>query len=120
MKKLLEICKLCPRNCGINRINGEIGFCGATNNLKVARGSSWEVGSEDNYSKLDLSWPGMSADYLQKFAADDGVLPNVTFRTTRYKSWDEVINNNSQGFQVYQAFVRSGQAKENFNLSMIP
>ncbi|MBQ7820116.1 MAG: hypothetical protein IJ341_10515 [Bacteroidales bacterium] len=34
------------------------------NNLKVARGSSWELGTEDNYSKLDLSWPGMSADYL--------------------------------------------------------
>ena len=44
MNKLLKNCKLCPRNCGINRINGEIGFCGATDKLKVARASlhMWE------------------------------------------------------------------------------
>jgi putative pyruvate formate lyase activating enzyme len=44
MKELLENCKLCPRNCGVNRINGEFGFCGATDKLKVARASlhMWE------------------------------------------------------------------------------
>lgn len=26
--KLLEHCRLCPRKCGINRIEGEVGFCG--------------------------------------------------------------------------------------------
>lgn len=90
------------------------------NNPKVARGSGWEIGSEEVPSKLDLSWPGMSQDYLQKFAADDGIMPNVVFRTARYSSWDEVINNNQLGLQVYQAFVRSGQSQENFNLSMNP
>jgi hypothetical protein len=67
------------------------------NNPKVARGSGWEIGSEEVPSKLDLSWPGMSQDYLQKFAADDGIMPNVVFRTARYNSWDEVINNNQLG-----------------------
>ena len=44
MIKLLENCKLCPRNCGINRINGKVGLCGATDKLKVARASlhMWE------------------------------------------------------------------------------
>lgn len=44
MKKTLENCKLCPRNCGVNRINSQIGFCGATDKLKVARASlhMWE------------------------------------------------------------------------------
>ncbi|MDF2821804.1 MAG: pyruvate formate-lyase 1 activating enzyme [Clostridiales bacterium] len=43
MKKL-EKCNLCPRNCGINRINGQIGFCGAGANVKIARSSLhfWE------------------------------------------------------------------------------
>ncbi|MDP8230485.1 MAG: radical SAM protein [Candidatus Gorgyraea atricola] len=27
--KLMESCRLCPRNCGVNRLKGEIGFCKA-------------------------------------------------------------------------------------------
>lgn len=44
MKELLENCKLCPRNCGVNRINGQTGFCNATDKLKVARAAlhMWE------------------------------------------------------------------------------
>ena len=44
MQKLLVNCKLCPRNCGVNRLNGQTGFCGATDKLKVARASLhlWE------------------------------------------------------------------------------
>ena len=41
---LLENCKLCPRNCGVNRLNKELGFCQASNNVRVARVSlhAWE------------------------------------------------------------------------------
>jgi len=28
-------CRLCPRNCGVNRIAGEIGFCGETSELRI-------------------------------------------------------------------------------------
>jgi putative pyruvate formate lyase activating enzyme len=35
--KTLENCNLCPRNCGVNRLNGQIGFCGASENIKLAR-----------------------------------------------------------------------------------
>ena len=37
MKELLSSCTLCPRNCKVNRNNNELGFCGASNKLKVAR-----------------------------------------------------------------------------------
>ncbi len=30
-------CKLCPRECGADRENGEIGFCGAGSEIKIAR-----------------------------------------------------------------------------------
>lgn len=36
-KDVLLSCKLCPRKCGVNRKNGEVGFCGATDKLKIAR-----------------------------------------------------------------------------------
>ena len=44
MLELLKKCELCPRKCQINRLNNEIGFCGATYKIKIARASlhNWE------------------------------------------------------------------------------
>lgn len=44
MLELLEGCKLCPRNCGANRLNGKRGFCGALDKVRVARAALhyWE------------------------------------------------------------------------------
>jgi putative pyruvate formate lyase activating enzyme len=41
---LLDECTLCHRNCKINRNNNQIGYCNATNKVKVARASLhlWE------------------------------------------------------------------------------
>lgn len=40
----LDSCKLCPRKCGVNRNNGETGFCGQTSKIKIARAALhfWE------------------------------------------------------------------------------
>lgn len=35
----LEKCSICPHNCGINRLNGNIGRCKATNKIKLAMAS---------------------------------------------------------------------------------
>jgi putative pyruvate formate lyase activating enzyme len=32
----LEHCNLCPRDCGVNRLAGETGFCGAGRKIKIA------------------------------------------------------------------------------------
>lgn len=44
MMNLLKSCNLCPRNCKIDRLNNKIGFCKATDKLKVARAALhfWE------------------------------------------------------------------------------
>lgn len=34
---LLEKCNLCFRKCNVNRLNGELGFCNAPSNVKIAR-----------------------------------------------------------------------------------
>ena len=41
---LLESCKLCKRNCGVNRLKGKLGFCKASDKVKIARASLhfWE------------------------------------------------------------------------------
>ena len=44
MNNLLNKCMLCPRNCGVNRNKGEVGFCKANNHLKIAKAylHKWE------------------------------------------------------------------------------
>lgn len=44
MLQQLENCRLCPRNCGINRLSGERGYCGAGALVKVGRAALhfWE------------------------------------------------------------------------------
>jgi putative pyruvate formate lyase activating enzyme len=44
MIKALASCKLCPRNCGINRYAGKSGYCNASKELRVARAAlhHWE------------------------------------------------------------------------------
>ena len=36
----LSACNLCPNDCGVNRLEGEVGFCGAGRDAKVA---SWNL-----------------------------------------------------------------------------
>lgn len=40
----LSRCKLCPKECGVDRINGETGFCSASDKIKIARATlhHWE------------------------------------------------------------------------------
>ena len=35
--ELLRECSLCPRKCKVDRLNGDVGFCGAGANVKIAR-----------------------------------------------------------------------------------
>jgi putative pyruvate formate lyase activating enzyme len=44
MMDMLKNCRLCPRNCGVDRFDGETGACGAGASVKVARVSlhHWE------------------------------------------------------------------------------
>jgi putative pyruvate formate lyase activating enzyme len=43
-KRMLYNCILCPRNCAVNRVSGEVGYCKAGLKIKIARVSlhNWE------------------------------------------------------------------------------
>jgi len=36
LEEFLSACRLCPRRCGVNRLEGEIGYCGAGSELMVS------------------------------------------------------------------------------------
>jgi putative pyruvate formate lyase activating enzyme len=39
-REMLKVCSICPNDCGVNRLEGEIGLCHAGANVKVA---SWNL-----------------------------------------------------------------------------
>ena len=43
MKEEFNNCKLCPRNCSVNRNCGDLGFCGAGNKITIA---DWKTNKE--------------------------------------------------------------------------
>ncbi len=44
MLEMLKNCKLCPRNCNVNRLKGQLGFCKSSHNISLAKVSlhQWE------------------------------------------------------------------------------
>lgn len=40
----MEECRICPRNCAVNRCGGKVGFCGETDQIRIARAALhfWE------------------------------------------------------------------------------
>lgn len=37
MLEMLKNCRLCPRNCSVNRLNGALGFCQSGKNIRIAK-----------------------------------------------------------------------------------
>jgi len=72
MFKLLEKCELCPRDCKTNRLNGEIGFCGASDKIRIARASlhMWEepcISGETGSGTIFFSFCNLKCVYCQNY-----------------------------------------------------
>jgi len=70
--KELDSCKICPRNCGINRNKDELGFCGAGNKIKIARYSLhyWEepcLSGENGSGTIFFSHCNLKCIYCQNY-----------------------------------------------------
>ena len=68
IKLWMKECCLCPRNCGINRFEGQKGFCGVDSDVMVARAAlhMWRspafLGKRDQelYFFPDVRWDAIS------------------------------------------------------------
>lgn len=73
----LTSCKLCPRECGVNRLAGQAGICGADNRLKVARAAlhMWEepcLSGEEGSGTVFFSGCSLGCVYCQNYAISRG------------------------------------------------
>lgn len=69
-RKLLEDCVLCPRNCHVNRVAGQRGYCRMTKELIVARAAlhMWEepcISGEEGSGTVFFSGCAMGCVYCQ-------------------------------------------------------
>ena len=65
-------CKLCPRNCGINRNKKELGFCKASNKLVVARAALhyWEepcLSGKEGSGTIFFSYCNLKCVFCQNY-----------------------------------------------------
>lgn len=68
----LNCCQLCPRECGADRNGGKYGFCGAGNNLRIARAALhfWEepcISGKDGSGTVFFSNCTMKCIYCQNY-----------------------------------------------------
>lgn len=74
---LLRECRLCPRNCGVNRLAGKIGICGVDARLFVARAALhyWEepcISGENGSGAVFFSGCGLHCVYCQNREISNG------------------------------------------------
>ena len=65
-------CMLCPRNCGVSRDKGEIGYCGAPNDMVIARYSLhlWEepcLSSDKGSGTIFFSYCNLKCCFCQNY-----------------------------------------------------
>ena len=83
---MLENCNLCYRNCNVNRLNGDIGFCKSKDKLKLARVSlhAWEepcISGTNGSGTVFFSNCNLKCVFCQNYAiSTDGVGEEVSIK----------------------------------------
>lgn len=66
----MEECRICPRNCAVNRCGGKVGFCGETDQIRIARAALhfWEepfISGEKGSGAIFFSGCNLKCIYCQ-------------------------------------------------------
>lgn len=72
MEQLLSKCEICPRRCKVNRNNGEIGYCRASNKMKIGgyHLHMWEepiITGENGSGTIFFSYCNLGCVYCQNY-----------------------------------------------------
>ena len=72
MEELLNKCMLCPRTCGVNRNNNELGYCRASNKMKIGgyHLHMWEepiITGENGSGTIFFSYCNLGCVYCQNY-----------------------------------------------------
>jgi hypothetical protein len=84
--------------------------------LKLNNNNTLNVGSKNDLSKVELSWPniGSNASAHRKFTSDRYVYTNINFYTEKYKDWAQEITDGNKVIPIYNFFI--GDSMADYNL----
>ena len=92
-------CRLCPRQCGADRENGERGFCGASSDIRIARAALhfWEepcISGENGSGTVFFSGCTMRCVYCQNYEVSTN---NLGYAVSEQKLADEFLRLMGEG-----------------------
>ena len=72
MTDLYKSCRLCPRNCGVDRLSGETGFCGETSALRISsavihRGEEPPITGKGGSGTIFVSGCNLGCSFCQNY-----------------------------------------------------
>ena len=72
MEELFNKCNICPRRCNVNRNDGQLGYCGASNKMKIGgyRLHMWEepiISGDKGYGTIFFSYCNLRCIYCQNY-----------------------------------------------------
>ncbi|MBR1863393.1 MAG: radical SAM protein [Ruminococcus sp.] len=75
-EKLLRECRLCPRDCGVDRTSGQKGFCGCGSRVKIARAElhRWEepcISGKNGSGTVFFSGCSLKCCFCQNYEISD-------------------------------------------------
>lgn len=78
-------CKLCPRECGVDRNHGELGFCGADKTIRIARAAlhQWEepcISGTNGSGTVFFSSCNLGCVFCQNYMVSRGKIGRVVSR----------------------------------------
>ncbi|MDR0320348.1 MAG: radical SAM protein [Treponema sp.] len=78
MKNLYSPCKLCQRNCGVDRLAGEVGFCGETAVLRIGaavihKGEEPSLVGTGGSGTIFISGCNLGCSFCQNYQISQGV-----------------------------------------------
>jgi putative pyruvate formate lyase activating enzyme len=79
-------CRLCPRNCGVDRLAGEIGFCGETSELRIAaavihKGEEPPLVGTGGSGTIFISGCNLGCAFCQNYQISQGEDENASEKT---------------------------------------
>lgn len=102
---MLNQCTLCNRNCKVNRNNEQLGFCRASNKVKIAR-AALHFGEEPPISQANgsgtvfFSHCNFNCVFCQNHNISQGNVKDATSTTDDLKEKDYILENSVTGIEV--------------------
>jgi putative pyruvate formate lyase activating enzyme len=104
-RSILEECKLCPRECGVNRFDDELGYCGVSAGFNIAsvcihRGEEPVISGKEGICNVFFRGCNLRCSYCQNYEISRPSCDNFNTYSDLYAIIDQIIAILEQGIRT--------------------